>query len=71
MAPRHVRSDGTGTSGDFYPINFYDTREGEMRDNANGCAVNGIMNAVELNVGNLGQWLAGRERRTPATWARP
>ncbi len=41
-----------------YPINFYDTREGEMRDNTNGCAVNGIMNAVELNVGNLGLWLA-------------
>jgi Tfp pilus assembly protein PilX len=43
-----------------YPINFYDPREGEMRDNANGCAVNGIMNAVELNVGNLGLWLAGK-----------
>jgi Tfp pilus assembly protein PilX len=47
-----------GSSGNFYPINFYDTREGEMRDNANGCAVNGIMNAVELNVGNLAKWLA-------------
>jgi Tfp pilus assembly protein PilX len=43
-----------------YPINLYDTREGEMRDNANGCAVGGIMNAVELNVGNLGLWLAGK-----------
>ncbi len=43
-----------------YPINFYDPREGYMRDNANGCAVNGIMNAVELNVGNLGLWLAGK-----------
>jgi hypothetical protein len=43
-----------------YPINFYDAREGEMRDNTNGCAVNGIMNAVELNVGNLGLWLAGK-----------
>ena len=42
------------------PINFYDTREGEMRDNTNGCAVNGIMNAVELNVANLGYWLAGK-----------
>ncbi len=41
----------------FYPINFYDTREGEMRDNANGCAVNGIMNAVEINVANLAKWL--------------
>jgi Tfp pilus assembly protein PilX len=51
---------GAGTQKNFYPINFYDTREGEMRDAANGCAVNGIMNAVELNVGNLGLWLAGK-----------
>jgi len=43
----------------FYPINLYDTREGEMRDAANGCAVNGIMNAVEINVGNLAKWLQG------------
>ena len=43
----------------FYPINFYDTREGEMRDANNGCAVNGIMNAVEINVGNLAKWLKG------------
>jgi Tfp pilus assembly protein PilX len=49
-----------GNQNAFYPINFYDTREGEMRDNANGCAVNGIMNAVEINVGNLGLWLAGK-----------
>ena len=49
-----------GNQNAYYPINFYDTREGEMRDNANGCAVNGIMNAVELNVGNLGLWLAGK-----------
>jgi Tfp pilus assembly protein PilX len=46
-----------GNPNDFYPINFYDAREGEMRDRANGCAVNGIMNAVELNVGNLARWL--------------
>jgi Tfp pilus assembly protein PilX len=49
-----------GAPNAFYPINFYDTREGEMRDAANGCAVNGIMNAVELNVANLGLWLAGK-----------
>lgn len=65
-----------GTSGNWYPINFYDAREGEMRDNpvnnvtpSNGtagypntyssCSVNGIMNAVELDVGNLSQWLKG------------
>ena len=67
---------GAGTQGNFYPINFYDTREGEMRDNnvANitpstgnagypntysSCSVNGIMNAVELDVGNLARWLKG------------
>jgi Tfp pilus assembly protein PilX len=62
-------------SGNWYPINFYDTREGEMRDltpaagatgnTTNGtktystCSVNGIMNAVELDVGNLTRWLNG------------
>lgn len=49
-----------GNPNAFYPINFYDAREGEMRDAANGCAVNGIMNAVEINVGNLAKWLSGQ-----------
>lgn len=46
------------------PINFYDPREGFPRDSVVGtglagtqCYVNGIMNAVELDVGNLNQWL--------------
>ncbi len=52
----------------WYPINFYDAREGENFDaNANGNPLfptstgtpNGIMNAVELDVGNLNQWLLG------------
>ena len=48
----------------WYPINFYDPREGSPRDAANGlanpqCNLNGIMNAVELDVGNLRQWLLG------------
>jgi hypothetical protein len=46
----------------WYPINFYDAREGEARDIVWGnqsCAPVGIMNAVELDVGNLKQWLAG------------
>ncbi len=49
-------------STDWYPINFYDTREGEMRDNpqaAGSCSVNGIMNVVDLDVGNLARWLNG------------
>jgi len=55
-----VASKGAGTQNNFYPINFFDAREGVLRDaNANGCTVNGIMNAVELNVGNLALWLAG------------
>ncbi|MGH9498967.1 MAG: hypothetical protein ACRD3L_07465 [Terriglobales bacterium] len=46
----------------WYPINFYDAREGEARDVKTGdqsCAPLGIMNAVEIDVGNLKQWLAG------------
>jgi len=50
------------TEYNWYPINFYDPREGEIRDNATGdasCTPLGVMNAVELDVGNLQQWLAG------------
>jgi hypothetical protein len=46
----------------WYPINFYDPREGESRDIQqanNSCTPNGVMNAVELDVGNLKRWLAG------------
>jgi hypothetical protein len=46
----------------WYPINFYDVREGEVRDTNQGnnsCSANGVMNAVEIDVGNLKQWLAG------------
>jgi hypothetical protein len=49
---------------DFLPINFYDPREGELRDTTTGktagsCSINGLMNAVELDVGNLNRWLKG------------
>jgi len=48
----------------WYPINFYDTREGENNDTAGAFAQttgtpNGIMNGVELDVGNLKNWLRG------------
>jgi hypothetical protein len=46
----------------WYPINFYDPREGEPRDTQtadNSCTPNGVMNAVELDVGNLKRWLTG------------
>jgi Tfp pilus assembly protein PilX len=63
----------------FYPINFYDAREGEMRDAStlgnttsgsdtySSCSVNGIMNAVELDVGNLAKWLNGSFTTSPVT----
>jgi Tfp pilus assembly protein PilX len=53
------------TQYNWYPINFYDAREGEVRDvkqtgaNVNSCAPAGVMNAVEIDVGNLKQWLNG------------
>jgi hypothetical protein len=70
VAQSAASGHNAGTQGNFYPINLYDAREGEMRDNAiantvNGtksyssCSVNGIMNAVELDVGNLAKWLQG------------
>jgi Tfp pilus assembly protein PilX len=54
---------GAATRNNWYPINFYDPREGESRDNlgspaAGSCSVNGVMNAVELDMGNLKTWLA-------------
>jgi hypothetical protein len=68
-----IKELGAGTVGgydaqwDWYPINFYDAREGEARDwplggpipAAGSCSVNGVMNAVELDVFNLKKWLAG------------
>ena len=51
------------TQYNWYPINFYDAREGEPRDtdwNNNSCTANGVMNAVEIDVGNLKRWLAGQ-----------
>lgn len=49
----------------YYPINLYDPREGEVRDvqqtgaNAASCAVAGVMNVVELDMRNLQRWMAG------------
>jgi Tfp pilus assembly protein PilX len=64
--------DLTGTAANWIPINFYDSREGEPRDNATRptnttatkgttvytpCSPIGVMNVVELDVGNLWLWL--------------
>ena len=46
----------------WYPINFYDAREGEVRAadwGNNSCTTNGLLNAVEIDVGNLNRWLTG------------
>lgn len=44
---------------DFLPINMYDTREGNARDVSDGTIhVGGVMNIVELDVGNLQKWFA-------------
>lgn len=55
----------TGNNSEFWwlPLNFYDAREGEVRDVAGNpaasCAPNGVMNAVEIDVSNLRRWLKG------------
>jgi PilX N-terminal len=54
----------TGQNWNFYPINFFDPREGYPRNTITGlaspqCYANGIMNSVELDVGNLNLWLQG------------
>lgn len=57
---------GATSAYNWFPINMYDAREGEVRDwlttaepPAGTCAVNGVMNAVELDVYNLRRWLMG------------
>jgi hypothetical protein len=58
---------GANSQYNWFPINLYDTREGEARDWPSGgapggvssCSANGVMNAVELDVGNLRKWLKG------------
>lgn len=54
----------------FYPLNLYDTREGEARDvinyNSTECSVNGVMNTVDLDVGNLRRWLMGQIAGAPS-----
>jgi hypothetical protein len=68
-------SNTSNTAGNWIPINFYDSREGEPRDNGSArgnnttasttttvytsCGASGVMNAVELDVGNLWLWLQG------------
>lgn len=62
-------SSATGTTSqyDWYPINLYDAREGEVYDSTQTSGTgtsNGVMNAVELDVGNLRNWLLGNAGST-------
>jgi hypothetical protein len=56
---------GLNSQYNWYPINLYDAREGENNDTGGGAFAqttgtpNGVMNAVELDVGNLKNWLRG------------
>ena len=60
--PNHDNDADTRKQGKkFYPTNLYDAREGEVRDSvayANN-ALGGIINIIELDVGNLQRWLTG------------
>ncbi len=58
---RSSGADGPGStdSYDYIPINMYDTREGNARDVNDGTIhLGGVMNVVELDVGNLQLWFA-------------
>ena len=67
VTPELATDTGTGTTVtgaatryNWYPINMYDTREGEFRDvNSGVCKVNGDLNLTEIDVGNLRRWLKG------------
>ena len=62
---------GANSQYNWYPINLYDAREGENNDTsgfAHGTGTpNGIMNVVELDVGNLRRWLLGQTGSTGST----
>ncbi len=52
---------GSSYVNSWFPINVYDAQQGELRAGGSNtsCALGGIMNMVELDVGNLKRWLAG------------
>ena len=63
-SPQSSATPQSLTQYNWYPINFYDAREGEPRDvtthqSDDTCTTLGVMNAVEIDVGNLAQWLKG------------
>jgi hypothetical protein len=65
---------GANSQYDWYPINLYDAREGENNDAAQPGSFtqttgtpNGVLNTVELDVGNLRNWLLGVTGSTGTT----
>lgn len=64
VSPQASATPQSLTQYNWYPINFYDAREGEPRDvtthqSDDTCSTLGVMNAVEIDVGNLAAWLKG------------
>ena len=53
---------GPATRNNWYPINMYEAREAEFRENQRvtpNCSIGGVLNLVEIDVNNLKRWLAG------------
>jgi hypothetical protein len=53
---------GPATRNNWYPINMYDAREGEFRENpraTTSCSIGGVLNLAEIDVNNLRRWLTG------------
>jgi hypothetical protein len=53
---------GAATRNNWYPINMYEAREGEFRENQRvtaNCSIGGVLNLVEIDVHNLQRWLSG------------
>jgi len=53
---------GAATRNNWYPINMYEAREGEFRENqraTTNCSIGGVLNLVEIDVNNLRLWLTG------------
>jgi Tfp pilus assembly protein PilX len=67
ITPVPLNYSGPYSQYNWYPINLYDAREGENNDAGPGAAPfnqttgtpNGVLNTVELDVGNLRNWLLG------------
>jgi Tfp pilus assembly protein PilX len=74
VTPVPTTYSGANSQYNWYPINLYDSREGENNDAANPGSFNqttgtpnGVMNSVELDVGNLRNWLLGLTGSTGST----